>query len=312
MRPGVGGLGQVPARLAPERTVQTICGFCSTGCSLDVHLRDGKPVNITPTADYPVNLGAACPKGWEALTPLAADDRADPPAAAATTAAASARSAGTTPSAPSSAASGPSRPSTAPSRSPTSAPDRSRPRRWRCSAPSPSSAWAWSTATATPASAWPRRSSPTRRRSASTPRPTRTPTSRSRTSSSCSAPTSASPTRSCGSGCCRNPHDPRIVVVDPRKTETAMAATQHVALQPKSDLVLLYGLANLLIERGWIDRVVHRRVDRPASRSSPPTSPSYDLASVADADGRRRRRARAAGADHPRRRAASRSGGRWA
>ncbi len=52
---------------------------------------------------------------------------------------------------------------------------------------------------------------------------------------------------------CRNPHSPEILVVDPRKTETAMAATQHYALQPKSDLVLLYGLANLLIERGWID-----------------------------------------------------------
>ncbi len=33
-----------------------------------------------------------------------------------------------------------------------------------------------------------------------------------------------------------------------------MAATQHYAIQPKSDLVLLYGLARILIERGWIDR----------------------------------------------------------
>ena len=32
-----------------------------------------------------------------------------------------------------------------------------------------------------------------------------------------------------------------IIVVDPRKTETAMAATQHLPLQPKSDLILLYG-----------------------------------------------------------------------
>src|SRR5207248_4914857 len=28
---------------------------------------------------YPVNLGMACPKGWEALTPLAADDRGTTP-----------------------------------------------------------------------------------------------------------------------------------------------------------------------------------------------------------------------------------------
>ena len=52
---------------------------------------------------------------------------------------------------------------------------------------------------------------------------------------------------------CRNPQSPEIVVVDPRKTETAMAATHHVALRPKSDLTLLYGLANLLIQRGWTD-----------------------------------------------------------
>src|SRR5687768_6583354 len=57
---------------------------------------------------------------------------------------------------------------------------------------------------------------------------------------------------------CRNPHRPEIVVVDPRRTETATAATQHHALQPKSDLVLLYGLAHVLIANGWID---HAYVD---------------------------------------------------
>ena len=38
---------------------------------------------------------------------------------------------------------------------------------------------------------------------------------------------------------CRNPHQPEIVVVDPRKTETAMAATQHLPLRPKSRPALL-------------------------------------------------------------------------
>src|ERR1044071_6824909 len=52
----------------------------------------------------------------------------------------------------------------------------------------------------------------------------------------------------------RNKKNPRIIVVDPRRTETAMNATQHVALKPKSDLILLYGVANLLIQNGWIDR----------------------------------------------------------
>jgi assimilatory nitrate reductase catalytic subunit len=53
---------------------------------------------------------------------------------------------------------------------------------------------------------------------------------------------------------CKNRRKPEIVVIDPRKTETAVAATQHLALRPKSDLRLFYGLANLLIARGWIDR----------------------------------------------------------
>ncbi len=52
----------------------------------------------------------------------------------------------------------------------------------------------------------------------------------------------------------RNRRNPEIIVVDPRKTETAMAASQHYAIRPKSDLVLLYGLANILIASGWIDR----------------------------------------------------------
>src|SRR5262245_58950268 len=52
----------------------------------------------------------------------------------------------------------------------------------------------------------------------------------------------------------RNPHKPEIVVVDPRATETSMAATQHLAVYPKADLSLLYGVARLLIERDWIDR----------------------------------------------------------
>ena len=53
---------------------------------------------------------------------------------------------------------------------------------------------------------------------------------------------------------CRNTHEPQIIVIDPRKTETAMAATMHVPLAPKSDLAFFYGLANLLIREGWIDR----------------------------------------------------------
>ncbi len=77
--PGRFGLGQVPKNRAPDQTTRMVCGFCSTGCSLNVHIKDDEAVNITPDSEYPVNIGMACPKGWEALEPLKADDRATAP-----------------------------------------------------------------------------------------------------------------------------------------------------------------------------------------------------------------------------------------
>jgi len=75
-----GDLGNLPARLTPTSTATSICGYCSTGCSLKIHLdASGQAINLTPNKDYPVNLGMACPKGWEALTPLAAPDRVTTP-----------------------------------------------------------------------------------------------------------------------------------------------------------------------------------------------------------------------------------------
>jgi assimilatory nitrate reductase catalytic subunit len=51
----------------------------------------------------------------------------------------------------------------------------------------------------------------------------------------------------------RNPHLPDILVIDPRHTETAAAATIHYPIRPKADLVLLYTLANVLIRMGATD-----------------------------------------------------------
>ncbi|MEZ5323177.1 MAG: molybdopterin oxidoreductase family protein [Microthrixaceae bacterium] len=70
---------QLPLSRAPDSVGSSICGYCSTGCSLDVHLRDGRPVNVVPTVAYPVNGGSACPKGWEAMTPMASSGRATRP-----------------------------------------------------------------------------------------------------------------------------------------------------------------------------------------------------------------------------------------
>jgi assimilatory nitrate reductase catalytic subunit len=50
-----------------------------------------------------------------------------------------------------------------------------------------------------------------------------------------------------------NQRQPRIIVIDPRKTETAGApGVEHISILPKSDLVLLYGLSNMLISKNWI------------------------------------------------------------
>lgn len=78
--PGKYGLGQIPERLRPAATVSSICGYCATGCQLQVHLdANGEAINLSPQTGYPVNLGMACPKGWQALDPLDAQDRATSP-----------------------------------------------------------------------------------------------------------------------------------------------------------------------------------------------------------------------------------------
>lgn len=51
----------------------------------------------------------------------------------------------------------------------------------------------------------------------------------------------------------KNPHNPHLIVIDPRKTQTAQAATQHVAITPKTDIIFLYTIANILIQNNWLD-----------------------------------------------------------
>ncbi|MDR2484606.1 MAG: molybdopterin-dependent oxidoreductase [Treponema sp.] len=50
----------------------------------------------------------------------------------------------------------------------------------------------------------------------------------------------------------KTPHT--LIVIDPRKSETARNADEWFGITPKSDLVFLYALAALLIGKGWIDR----------------------------------------------------------
>ncbi len=251
--PGDFGLGKIPARLTPNDVTTMVCGYCSTGCGLKVHLKDGQAINLSGDTEYPVNLGMACPKGWEALTPLSAPDRATTPLL-------------------------------------RNEHGEFEPIDWEramvlfCerfkeikARHGPESCAFLGTGQivteemALLGALWKfgmgfvHCDSNTRQCMA-------TAHVAYKESFGFDAPpfTYADFEESdvlvfIGSNLCiahpimwqrvmRNKHRPEIIVIDPRKTETAMAATQHYAIEPKSDLMLLYGIANILIASGWIDR----------------------------------------------------------
>jgi assimilatory nitrate reductase catalytic subunit len=252
LEPGAFGLGKLPARLLPEQTTRMVCGFCSTGCSLDAHLQDGRAVNLTPSAGYPVNLGMACPKGWEALSPLRAPDRATVPLL---------RDGG--------------KPSPV---SWTTAVDTfvSRLKAIQARHGRASVAFLGTGQIVTEELAFlgalAKFGMGMIHGDGNTRQCMATAATAYKESFGFDAPpyTYADLDQSdvivlVGSNLCiahpilwervrRNRHQPAIVVIDPRATETATAATHHLPLAPKSDLTLFYGLARILIENGWIDR----------------------------------------------------------
>jgi anaerobic selenocysteine-containing dehydrogenase len=252
--PGKFGLGQVPARLAPDATTTMVCGFCSTGCGLNIHMCNGQAINLSADISYPVNLGMACPKGWEALTPLSAPDRGNTPLVRANRG-------------------GPLDPCDW-ERALVLFCERFKELRRNYG---PESVAFLSTGQITTEEmaflgclfkfgmGFVHCDSNTRQCMA-------TSHVAYKESFGFDAPpfTYADFELSdvlvfVGANPClahpimwqrvmRNPKRPEILVVDPRTTETSMAATQHFAIRPKSDLVLLYGLANLLIAGDSIDR----------------------------------------------------------
>ncbi|HLO01656.1 MAG TPA: nitrate reductase [Symbiobacteriaceae bacterium] len=54
----------------PDEWVYSTCGFCGTGCGIEIGVKGGEAVAIRGTKDYPVNTGFLCAKGilqWQAI-----------------------------------------------------------------------------------------------------------------------------------------------------------------------------------------------------------------------------------------------------
>ena len=252
LHPGGFGLGQIPERVCPDAVTDMVCGYCSTGCSLRVHLQAGTAVNLTPTNGYPVNRGMACPKGWEALTPLNADDRATTPLL-------KHDNGRFTP--------------VDWNRALTTFVSRFQriQRQYGKSAVAFLSTGQIATEEMALLGALAKFGMGMQHGDGNTRQCMATSVVAYKQAFGFDAPPytyddfeESDVLVFVGSNPCiahpimwervmRNPHHPQIVVVDPRATETAMQSTQHLALRPKSDQTLFYGLANLLIQNAGID-----------------------------------------------------------
>ncbi len=250
--PGRFGLGQVPTRIAPDATTGMVCGYCSTGCNLTIHLREGEAVNLTPSSDYPVNLGMACPKGWEALTVLDAPDRAVEPLLRGEDGERRAVDWHT---------------------AMTTMADRFQ--RIQAEHGPESIAYLSTGQIATEEMALlgavAKFGMGIVHGDGNTRQCMATAVVAYKQAFGFDAPPYTYQDfeeSDClvfvGSNVCiahpimwervmRNRNKPALIVIDPRRTETAMNATMHLSVHPKADLVLLYGLANLMIQKGWID-----------------------------------------------------------
>jgi len=66
---GVGITPQDAAAQTPENHIKgaaetkTICPYCSVGCGIVVHTKDGKVINAEGDPDHPINEGTLCAKG---------------------------------------------------------------------------------------------------------------------------------------------------------------------------------------------------------------------------------------------------------
>ncbi len=52
-----------PIRVHYAQEITTICPFCSVGCGIICHVKDGKLINTEGDPDHPINEGTLCSKG---------------------------------------------------------------------------------------------------------------------------------------------------------------------------------------------------------------------------------------------------------
>jgi len=60
----------------PDHWVATTCGYCSVGCGLHIGVKEGKPVSVRGDEKHPVNEGRLCPKGLAEHYAITASNRA--------------------------------------------------------------------------------------------------------------------------------------------------------------------------------------------------------------------------------------------
>jgi formate dehydrogenase major subunit len=51
------------SKIKGAKVTTTVCPYCSVGCGIVVHTKDGKLVNTEGDPDHPINEGTLCPKG---------------------------------------------------------------------------------------------------------------------------------------------------------------------------------------------------------------------------------------------------------
>jgi anaerobic selenocysteine-containing dehydrogenase len=251
--PGRFGLGQLPAQFQPDAVTNSVCGFCSTGCNLTLHLQQGAAVNLTPDPSHPVNLGMACPKGWEALAPLKSKDRATHPLLRQEDGSYKSISWNEALQVFSSRMRSVQKKHGAASTA------------YISTGQIPSEEMALLGAVAKFGMGMIHGDGNTRQCMA-------TAVTAYKESFGFDAPPftyqdfeQSDTIVLIGSNLCiahpimwqrilKNKRNPAIVVIDPRKTETASAATHHLGISPKSDLPFFYGIARELIHRGWLQK----------------------------------------------------------